>query len=165
MNDRRTRAWNLTFMPAPWRRHYQRLGLFLLIIVASALVASTYLSVTSRAATAGRNIQDLQREVIHLHQRIANLETELAVLRSAEKMKARAQEMGFRPVQLENIVYLEVPGYTDRETLRLAPPPALIQAEQGLPESYTESWLQLIKRILPWMPPIVDGDVQWPPKR
>ena len=48
------------YSQTPWRKQLQVIGAFLLVVVVSALVAGIYLSVTSQAATLGRQIQDMQ---------------------------------------------------------------------------------------------------------
>ena len=54
-----TQAYRLT----PWRSQLQIIGMFLLILVMIALVAGIYLNVTARAATIGRQIQNLHEEI------------------------------------------------------------------------------------------------------
>jgi hypothetical protein len=125
---------------APWRRQMYMIGVVLLILVSAAIVAGIYLNVTARAATIGRQIQELQVRVYGYHyltndageamvpieeleQKIANLTSQLAILTSYQVMKERVNDLNLQPVDADHIQYLEIPGYIDRQTTILAPPP------------------------------------------
>lgn len=96
---------------APWRVQRQWLGTVLLVVVVLAMVAALYLTVTSRTAIAGREIQDLNESILLSQQFSSDLQTQLAALTSADSMDERARAMGFRPVEPEELEYLVVPGY------------------------------------------------------
>ncbi len=96
---------------APWRIQRQWIGTALLAIIVLTMVATLYLDVTSQAAIAGREIQDLNAQMAISHQTSADLQTQLATLTSASMMEKRALELGFRPVDQTEVEYLVVPGY------------------------------------------------------
>lgn len=154
---------NQAYEQAPWRRQLQGIGIFLLMVVAVALVAGINLNVTSRAATMGREIQDMtmgeydrldlvaqetddeEEEIVPIEElkiQIADLEAQLAVLTSSEVMLERAEKAGFQKVDPEEILYIEIPGYGGRAEAMFAPPPApLILSSPALPQAYRESLL------------------------
>ncbi len=142
-----TQAYSQT----PWRRQLQLLGLFLLLVVLAALVAGIYLNVTARAGTLGREVQIMQNKIEDLELQNADLETRLAILNSAAEMEKRALDMGFKPLERDNVTYIVVPGYISRQQAVIAPPPkpkTVVAA--SLPSDYTESllvWLQ--ENLLP----------------
>lgn len=53
------RKLDQAYEQTPWRRQIQAIGIFMLVVVVVALVAGINLIVTSRAATYGREIQDM----------------------------------------------------------------------------------------------------------
>lgn len=105
---------------APWRIQRQWIGSALLAVVVFAMVAALYLNVTSRTAIAGREIQTLTDAIASSRQVSSDLQTQLAGLTSASSMEKRAREMGFRPVEPDELEYLVVPGYVAREAVNLA---------------------------------------------
>ncbi len=117
---RLTQAYQVT----PWRRQAIWLGSFLLGLVSLALLASLYLSVTSRAATLGREIQYMQAEIEQTRRINADLTAQLAALTAADTLQERAEKLGLAPVSPEQIQYVVVPGYNGRPPVTLAPAPA-----------------------------------------
>ncbi len=126
---------------APWRIQRQWIGNFLLAVVAMAMVAALYLDVTARAAIAGRQIQDLTAQISSVAHASADLQTQLATLTSTSSMEQRAADLGYQPVEQNEIEYLMVPGYVPPQPaiLNAAPQPAL-SAPTIAPE-YTQSLL------------------------
>lgn len=138
------------YRQAPWRAQLQWIGLFLLGLILCALVAAVYLNVSERAATAGREIQQLQSDSDDLERQIADLETKLAMLTSADQMLKRAQGMNFVSIEPGKATYLVIPGYAGRQPAVLAPPPGPSTTRAPLIRStYTESlWEVLFKGFL-----------------
>ncbi|MCA2000660.1 MAG: hypothetical protein LDL51_02220 [Chloroflexi bacterium] len=131
---------------APWRVQRQWLGGALLAVVAFAMIATLYLDVTSQAAIAGREIQNLMAAINASQQASADLQTELARLTSAQAMEQRALEMGFRPLKAGEAEYLVVPGYVvlQPEILSSASLPQL--SALTIPPEYHESLLEWAER-------------------
>ena len=129
---------------APWRVQRQWIGNALLAVVALAMVSTLYLDVTSQAAIAGREIQDLTASIIVSQQLSGDLQTHLASLTSASVMQQRALELGFRPMESEEAEYLVVPGYVilEPDILSSAPLPQL--SALTFPPEYNQS-------LLDWM--------------
>jgi len=171
-----TQAYSQT----PWRKQLQVIVVFLLVVVSAALVAGIYLSVTSQAATLGRQIQDMQirmegsqrldvtkeedvnlvdvEPIEEIRIQIADLQGQLATNMSSAVMKEKAERMGYVPSNPEEMFYFKVPGYQGRPLAQLAPPPAPVTVNTTvLAPAYRESlidWLEhqinLVSRS--WMP-------------
>jgi len=129
---------------APWRVQRQWIGSTLLAVVALAMIATLYLDVTSQAAIAGREIQDLTIEITTSQQASADLQTELARLTSSRVMQRRALELGFRPMEQFEVEYLVVPGY-------VTPEPEILSSA-SLPQLSTLSILpEYNESLLDWV--------------
>lgn len=129
---------------APWRIQRQWIGSALLAVVALAMVATLYLIVTSRAAIAGREIQDLTYSITVSQQVSGDLQMQLASLTSANAMQRRAIELGFRPMQPEEVEYLVVPGYAEPEAFVLSTTQNLQLSALTIAPEYNQS-------LLDWM--------------
>jgi len=129
---------------APWRVQRQWIGTALLVVVALAMVATLYLDVTSQAAIAGREIQDLTAAITISQQVSGDLQTQLADLTSASAMEQRALDLGFRPMQSSEAEYLVVPGYYVLQPEILSSAPLLQLSALTTPPEYSES-------LLDWM--------------
>lgn len=174
MNEVRflNRKLNQAYEQAPWRRQLQAIGIFLLAVVIVALVAGINLNVTSRAATMGREIQEMTmggyerldlastgsdsefvtEEVIPIEElkiQIADLEAQLAMLTSSETMRERAERLGFQKVDSAAVEYVNVPGYQGRPEAMLAPSPEPVTAgTKAIPQAYRESLLDWLGEML-----------------
>jgi cell division protein FtsL len=138
---------------APWRSQLQMLVFFLVIVVLVALVAGFYLSVSARAAAVGRDIQGMQNQLELLEQENEDLKARLANITSSGALDDRANEMEFKPLDLEEALYVKVPGYSGREPITLASTEEkpVISAEV-LPDEYTESiFTWLLRYIRPYI--------------
>jgi len=128
------------YSKAPWRKQMYMIGVILLFLVCAAIIAGIYLNVTTRAAAVGRQIQEMQVRVYGYHyltgdagenyvpieeleQKIANLTSQLAYLTSYSIMQERVKELNLTQIEADHIEYIEVPGYVERQTSSLAPPP------------------------------------------
>ena len=140
--------FNHAYSQAPWRIQRQWVSIFLLIVLAFAMIATLYLMVTSRAAIVGREIQDLRSEIIDTEHTNADLQTELARLTSMDVVEKRAYELGFRPVKPEEVEYLYVPGYIAPKGAMLAVAPELQPSAPDIPPEYTQSLLDWLDERL-----------------
>lgn len=129
---------------SPWRVQRQWIGTALLAVVALAMVATLYLDVTSQAAIAGREIQDLTALITEGQQISADLQTQLASLTSASVMEERALELGFRPMASIEAEYLVVPGYFQPEPEILSSIPRPQLSALTIPPEYNESLLDWV---------------------
>lgn len=138
----------------PWRAQLQRVlstATFGLVIVAMSFLQVT---LNAEISSLGRDIQRLQIESTELRESISSTQSELAYLTSIEIMSQRADEMGFRPIQSSEAVYIVVPGYDGRpsydKTITIEP---VIIEETALPDEYTETLIEWIR-----------GQVYFPPR-
>ena len=129
---------------APWRIQRQWIGSALLAVVALAMVATLYLIVTSRAAIAGREIQDLTFSITASQQMSGDLQTQLASLTSASSMERRALELGFRPMKSDEAEYLVVSGYIEPEPFVLSTTQHMQLSALTIAPEYNQS-------LLDWM--------------
>ena len=84
---------------------------FVAAIAMLALLAGLYLNVTASASIAGRQIQNIEADIVTNEQVNADLETHIATLMANTVLEARAQAMGFEPVDRTKLEYMIVPGY------------------------------------------------------
>jgi cell division protein FtsL len=136
------------YTQAPWRVQRQWVSIFLLTVLGFAMIATLYLMVTSQAAIVGREIQDLRLAIIQTEHTNADLQSELARLTSSDEMERRALELGFRPVEPDEVEYLYVPGYVAPQAAALAAPPELQPSAPGTPPEYTQSLLDWLNELL-----------------
>lgn len=143
------RVQNITqaYSQAPWRKQMQVIGLFLLILVFVALVAGIYLNVTARAATIGRAIQFMQADIETMRRDMEDLQSQLAVIASAGEMEKRALSLGFKPIEMEQSMFVVVPEYVERQPAVLAPGSTQVLASAPvLPAEYTESIFEWLRK-------------------
>ncbi|MEK6220782.1 MAG: hypothetical protein N2D54_00860 [Chloroflexota bacterium] len=91
-------TWIQAYKKAPWRRQLQLIGAYSAVLVLISIIAGTYLNVTSRAATIGRKVQKIQRDIQSVNQDIVNMETHLAQITSARIMAERAKDLGYHTI-------------------------------------------------------------------
>jgi hypothetical protein len=133
---------------APWRAQRQWLGGVLVVVLGMAMVASLYLDVTSQAAIAGREIQDLTNQMIAVQQESADLQSKLAQVTSTSQMEQRAAALGYQPVDASQLQYVLVPGYKAPEAPMLAGAQPLRPSAARVPPEYTESLLSWLNHRL-----------------
>lgn len=126
-----------------------------------ALVAGFYLNITTRAAAAGSDVQNMLYQIQSQEHDIADLNTQLGLISSSSVMEKRALDLGFIPISSDQIKYLVVPGYTPRETPDMAPPPdnGVVQAPLILPD-YTQSLWDYLLKNFPSSPVLKQGVTQ-----
>jgi cell division protein FtsB len=130
------------YRQAPWRVQRQWIGAFLLAVIGVAMVAALYLDVTARAAVAGREIQEMRKEITTIQRENADLETQLADLTSTAVMEKRATDLGYRPVQPGELDYVSVPGFVLPEPAILLAADDNVPNVQSQPAEYTQSLLE-----------------------
>lgn len=143
------RSITQAYSQAPWRKQLKYIVLFLVLVVFAALIAGIYLDVTARAATMGREILITEGDIADLQLEIADLETQLAIVTSASEMAGRAQALGFQPVEMDQAMYVIVPGYIPPGQVKIAPPSSPVNTvAASLPPDFTESLFDWLERTL-----------------
>ena len=135
------------YRQASWRVQRQWIGLFLLGCVLVAMVAAIYLNITTQANLAGREIQNINAEILISQRANADLETQLAALTSTAAMEKRAQDLGFHAVDPGDITYVVVPGYVPNGPIDLTSNSTPTAHAIILPQ-YTESLLDWFSQEL-----------------
>ena len=159
---KKTNHLTQAYSQAPWRKQTYLIGVILLFLVCTAIIAGIYLNVTARAAAVGRQIQEMQVRVFGYHyltgdasgnyvpieeleQNIANLNSQLAYLTSYSVMSERLKKMDLKPIDAFSVVYLDVPGYVNRQTTSLAPPPQpVVINASGIAPEFKQSLLDWV---------------------
>jgi hypothetical protein len=147
------------YSQAPWRRQMQYLVPFLLILVFAALIAGLYLRVNAEASTIGSDILEMQANISKIQRENSGLQAYLGELLSAGEMQRRASELGLEPIQMDQAVYIKVPGYVNRQPAVIAPSyQRQVVSATIRPPEYTEPlfpWLQ--KHIMTILLPAVEN--------
>jgi cell division protein FtsL len=108
-----------------------------LILVLVALLGVIYLNQTSRIATVGSRVQNLQYNLSELRRQNGELERQIAEAQSLTHLQREAERLGFSQAQPGDIEYLIIPEYPAAgaveewrsgggETAVLSPPPATL---------------------------------------
>ena len=100
-----------SFKQAQWRRHRQITVPILIIVFALGMFGAFYLAETSRAAVTGRHVQQLRRQVENIGYENDLIHANNAYLESASLLMERAGQLGYVPLQLDQIEYLVVPNF------------------------------------------------------
>ena len=134
------------FREAPWRTQTQAVAIVSISLLVVAVVGGFYLTVASRAATAGRDLQRLEAQKTVLTQANDELRAELAELRSVERLVQRALALGFRPAQPDQIHYVRVDNFP--YTAQTMPPPRAVVPE--LPPT-------ALAQVADWLAQVLQG--------
>lgn len=118
------------FKQAPWRVQVQTIGLYLLTLVVILVIASVYLSISGRAASAGLQAYQMNLDRLDLERQISDRKSQIADLTSAVVMEERAIAMGFKRISPEDVIYMDIPGYPGKQTAVLAPPPGVTETHE-----------------------------------
>lgn len=137
------------YRQTPWRIETQRGVFILLLVIFAALLGWIYLRITIQAATTGLEVQKLDSDRTNLIREIAQDQAVLANLMSAKNMEKRALALGYTKVSGEKVVYMNIPGYTGRQSPSIAPATAKPIEPPLLKPVYTQSlWEWLFQGIL-----------------
>lgn len=112
-----------------------------IILVLVAVLGTIYLSQASQIAVTGRRVQIRQNDLDGLKRENAAMEKSIAEAQALDRLRSRAQEMGFVPAQPGDIEYLPIPDYP-RETAvvpSLAPAATVTPEKPAPPETLQEA--------------------------
>ena len=156
----RVQKFTQAYSQTPWRKQLQGIGMFLALLVFGSLIAIIYLNVTARAATIGREIQDLQVDIQQIERDIADRQSQLAEITSYDSWEQRAEDMDFVEVTPGEALYVVVPGYPGKGPANLAPPPiTAVEVHPVISPDYTQSLLDWVKEQF-YLPNVPDGSEQ-----
>ena len=145
--DQRQASFGRAFRQAPWRKHRQILAPLATAVFAAALFGAIYLAETSRAAVTGRNVQGLRRQVEQLGFENDLLRAHNASVQSTFALMERAQQFGYQPLQIEQMEFMEVVGFS-LEKLPGAHTQPVEKGEQSI-DPYDETLAHWVMRQLP----------------
>lgn len=131
------------YRQAPWRTQFQWIGIVLLGMVVVVIITGIYLNITAQAAAAGLDVQNLEYIREQTLRDIANQRSDLAHLTSDTVMYQRALEKGYQRANMQNAIYIVIPGYVGRQFQSLTPV-ASTQDDSMLLPAYQQSiwdWL------------------------
>ncbi len=138
-----------------WHAQVRITSRTILPVIALFLIGGLYLAVNARVAREGRRVLELQSQMDELERQTSELRSNLAELTMPKRMLEQALEMGFRPAEMGDILYVVVPDYQPAEAF-VAPKPAtsLTNREAGLSPAYTETLGEWMSR---WLRKGVEG--------
>lgn len=132
------------YRQAPWRTQLQWIGVLLLVLVGAVIVTGLYLNITAQAAAAGIDVQQLEYRRETTLREIADQRSQLAYLTSAGVMYQRAVDQGYERANMENAIYVVIPGYTGRQFKAITLPSNSLSAPSIVLPAYQQSlwdWL------------------------
>ncbi|HEY60212.1 MAG TPA: hypothetical protein G4N92_05965 [Anaerolineae bacterium] len=137
------------YRQAPWRVQLHALGLYLLPLIAIAVIGALYLIIGAQAAEAGLKVRSLRKKDEELQRVIAHEQTQFALITSYKEVEKRAEKLGYERINPDVVTYMVIPAYHGRETLILAPPPGSDQIHQPIINiNYQQSlWEWLLKGL------------------
>lgn len=124
-----------------WRPQRQAIALAVLGAFLALIMGGLYLSQVATEAARGREMRELLTRRDELERVNEELRVEIAELQSLERLRRRAQELGFVPAGRADQLFIVVEGYNPHRSQTVAP---LQEVEDELP-IYDESfggWLQ-----------------------
>ncbi|MCD4672130.1 MAG: hypothetical protein K8R77_05640 [Anaerolineaceae bacterium] len=138
------------YQQAPWRVQIQRIGLFLLFLVTSALIAGVYLYFSAQTTAVGVEIWRLEATQEATHFEIENLQNVLAEKSSVRSMEEWAKDLNFDRYTPDEVEYMVIPGYYGRQTAQMGPTGNFSNAPDSIIKpAYTQSlWEWLLEKLL-----------------
>ena len=135
---------------APWRIQLQRIGLFLLLLVAFSLLASIYLYLSAQITDTGVEIWRLEATREAAYYDIQSLQTELAEKSSVSLLKENADDLDFNRYVPQEVEYMVISGYYGNEPAIIGDPSQQAAAPDPMMKpAYTQSlWEWLLENLL-----------------
>jgi hypothetical protein len=119
-----------------WRPQRQAVTVGILGVFLALIMGALYLSQVATEASRGREMRDLLARRDELERVNEELRVEIAQLQSLDRLRQRAQELGFVPAGRGDQIFIVVDGYTQNRSQTVAP---LQEEEEALPV-YDESF-------------------------
>ena len=126
----------------PWKIQRQVVALAALGIFIAIIIGALYLAQSASVSTLGRQAEALIAKRNQLEQTNEQLRAEIAGYRTVARLLARARDLGFIPVDDDQILYLYVNGYNpNRDAVAPTPVPEETKPLPTYDESFV-GWLQ-----------------------
>ncbi len=126
----------------PWKIQRQVVALAALGLFIAIIIGALYLAQSAAVSTLGRQAEALIAKRNQLEQTNEQLRAEIAGYRTVARLLARARDLGFEPVDDDQILYLYVNGYNpNRDEVTPTPIPDETKPLPTYDESFV-GWLQ-----------------------
>ena len=146
------------YKQTPRRKQLQKMGLYVLPVIALGTVLALYLVFSAQAAAAGLEIRSYIDKREELQREVANENTQLAWLVSNGNMEKRAEKLGFAQISADNVTYMVLPSYPGRDFQLTSPAPGTdSESDILLNSAYQQSLWDFIQGV-PFSEP--DQEVQ-----
>ena len=119
-----------------WRPQRQAVTVGILGVFLALIMGALYLSQVATEASRGREMRDLLARRDELERVNEELRVEIAQLQSLDRLRLRAQELGFVPAGRTDQIFIVVDGYTQNRAQTVAP----LQEEEAPLPVYDESF-------------------------
>ncbi len=138
--------------PLPWRTQTQTVAIIALVLVVAIIIGALYLAQATVTATTGRELEDLSGTRDYLQRNNEDLIAEIANKRSITQLQGRAQDLGYRPITVDQVKYLVVNGYVPN---RATPTPEATAEPTYVYDETFNGWVQqqwdnLVKQFEAW---------------
>ena len=132
-----------------WRSVIQSTGSTLLWVLILLVLGGLYLSVSAKAASAGRLVMSLNEDVGEVRQLHSEVTAHHAEVTSPERMSELASSLGYRAAELDEIRFIRT-NHVSKEASFQAPVPqsASDYRKTILSPAFTETLVDALKRIL-----------------
>ena len=133
----------------PWRLQIRSTGKTALWLVGLLVLGGVYLAVNAKLARAGRELLVLERRREELQRLNSELSAAWAQGSSPDLMLERAAYLGFRPAHADEVMFIEIEGYSrDAPFDPPRPPSSGLGGESMLSPAYTETLGEWLARWL-----------------
>jgi cell division protein FtsL len=134
---------------ALWRSVIQSTGSTLLLVLILLVLGGLYLSVSAKAASAGRLVISLGEKVDEVRQTHSEVTARHAEATSPHRMSELASSLGYRPAELEEIRFLETDLASKKASFQAPMPQAVSELRKTiLSPAFTETLVDALKRML-----------------
>jgi len=125
-----------------WLRDAKAATTWGVMMAIATLIGAIYLSQSSRIASVGREVQDLQKKLSEVKQENAKLEREIAESQTLERLRQSAIDLGFVKAAPEDVEYLVIQNFPSSSEVEEEVPEPTAKPEQI--QSMNEAlWLAL----------------------
>jgi hypothetical protein len=131
-----------------WRGVIQSTGSTLLWVLILLVLGGLYLSVSAKAASAGRLVITLSDELEEVRQTYSEVVARHALATSPQRMRELASSLGYRPAEIDEVRFLRTNLIQERLSFQ-APVPQSVGAARKttLSPAYTETLMDWAKRF------------------
>lgn len=130
---------------SPRRKKLQIIGGFFLALVIFSVLLISYLVVSARAVSMGRQLQQAKDEIDRLVYLNVNYRSAIASHAHFEDLEEKAQELGFRAPYPGEVFYIQVPGFNQDQQ------PVSSGLEPASPTKINLNLLEYQESLLDWV--------------